>query len=155
MRMITALCGSAGIEWDLTEATEPELDAIRAWLDVYKAERRLLHGGAVVHADPSDPSWHVHGVVAPDRSRALFAVVATGTADAALPPAARLPGLDPERRYRVTPVVAGGDPTVVDAATPAWWTHGEVTASGTVLGETGLAVPLLAPENAVLLRVEG
>jgi alpha-galactosidase len=153
-RMITALFGSAGIEWDLTQASDDELAAVRAWIDLYKAERSLLHGGTVVRADPSDAAWLAHGVVSPDRSRALFAVVALGTADASRPAPVRLPGLDPDRRYRVSPVELGDGPAVGQAAPPPWWAAGRVVLPGAALEETGLAVPLLAPENALLLRVE-
>ncbi|WP_199721613.1 alpha-galactosidase [Cellulomonas rhizosphaerae] len=152
-RLVTALFGHAGIEWDLTRASADELAAVTRWTALYRSSRALLHGGVVVRGDSSDPAWITHGVVAPDRSEALFAVVALGTAEGALPPAVRLPGLDPERSYRVTVVDVGAEPTVVQPRPPAWWPGG-VTASGRVLAEVGFAAPLLAPENAVLLRCE-
>jgi len=152
-RLITALFGSAGIEWDLTEATPDELSAIARWTAVYRAERGLLHGGSVVRADVSDPAWLTHGVVSSDRSRALFAVAATGTAEAALPPPLRLPGLEPDRRYRVRVVELGGDATILQAAPPPWWSDPPVL-SGRVLREVGLPAPLLGPQDAVLLTCD-
>lgn len=151
-RCATAMFGSAGIEWDLTRATPEELDEVRAWLTEHVARRGLLHSGRVVRADCADPGVLVHGVVAADGREALFAVVALASAEAALPAPVRLVGLDPERTYRVRTV--GAPPLQVQAAPPPWFARGEVTLPGRLLTDVGLAAPLLAPENAVLLAVE-
>ncbi|ROS27868.1 alpha-galactosidase [Cellulomonas sp. PhB150] len=151
-RLVTALFGHAGIEWDLTRASADELAAVTRWTALYRSSRALLHGGVVVRGDASDPAWLTHGVVATDRSEALFAVVALGTAQGALPPVIRLPGLDPSRTYRVSVVDVGAEPTFVQPQAPPWWPG--TTLPGRVLAEVGLAAPLLAPENAVLLRCE-
>ncbi|SFR70495.1 alpha-galactosidase [Agromyces sp. CF514] len=152
-RMITALFGSAGIEWNLAEAAPHEREAVAGWIALFKRERGFLHSGVVVRGDDADPGVLGHGVVAPDGSRALYARVALDSAETALPAPARIPGLDPDRRYRVRPVEVGGPPPVIADAPPPWWAAGEVVLSGRVLGETGLAMPLLAPENALLLEV--
>ncbi|MBG0560182.1 alpha-galactosidase [Actinoplanes aureus] len=146
-RLATALFGSAGIEWDLTAATPAERAEIAAWIAEYKRLRPLLHTGVVVRADD-----RLHGVVAQDRSRAVYALVATGSPAAALPPPVRFPGLDPDRLYTVRPI--GTQPRVVQDAPPAWLAAGSVTLPGRVLAEVGLPVPLLAPERALLLAVE-
>ncbi|MDM8083748.1 alpha-galactosidase [Cellulomonas cellasea] len=151
-RCATAMFGSAGIEWDLTRAGADELDEVRAWVADHVAGRGLLHSGRVVRADSADPGVLVHGVVAPDGSAALFAVVALAAAEAALPAPVRLVGLDPERVYRVRTV--GAPPLLVQAAPPPWLARGEATLPGRVLVDVGLAAPLLAPENAVLLAVD-
>ncbi|MFF2371423.1 alpha-galactosidase [Agromyces sp. NPDC058110] len=152
-RMITALFGSAGIEWNLAEAAPHDLEAIAEWIALFQRERRFLHSGVVVRSDDADPGVLGHGVVAPDGSRALYARVALDSAQAALPAPARIPGLDPDRRYRVRPVEVGGPPPVIADAPPPWWAVGEVVLTGRVLGELGLAMPLLAPESALLLEV--
>jgi alpha-galactosidase len=151
-RCATALFGSAGIEWDLTSASEQDLADVTAWLTAHKLWRPLLHTGRVVRADSADPAVLVHGVVAPDASSALFAVVALGSPEAALPAPVRLVGLDPGRTYRVR--TTGPSPLQVQAAPAPWFAAGEVTLPGHVLAEVGLAAPLLAPEQAVLLAVE-
>lgn len=150
-RLATAFFGSAGIEWDLTEATDAELDVITAWATAYRERRDLLHSGRVVRADAADEATLVHGVVAPDRSSALFASVLLAAPEAALPPAVRLPGLDPERTYRVQVLDFGAETPRIDNSQPTWFTEG-VTLRGSVLGEVGLPPLLMAPENAVLLE---
>lgn len=148
-RLATAFFGSAGIEWDLTAATEDELDQVAGWIAAHRARRDLLHSGAVVHADTQDGEAQVHGVVGPDA--ALFAVVALTGAPRALRAPIRLVGLDPDRSYTVCPLVVGAAPKVIEDAAPAWLEAGEITLPGRVLMERGLEPPLLAPEQALLL----
>lgn len=150
-RMATALFGSAGIEWNLTTASDAERELIAAWIAEYKRLRPLLHSGTVVRADPADPALRLHGVVARDRCSAVYALVAIGSPRSALPPPVRFPGLDPERAYTVRPI--GTPPLSVQDAPPAWLAAGAVTLPGRVLTELGLPVPLLAPEQALLLEL--
>ncbi|MEU4424057.1 alpha-galactosidase [Actinoplanes sp. NPDC024001] len=147
-RLATALFGSAGIEWNLTAATPAERARIAAWVAEHKRLRPLLHSGRVVRAGD-----HLHGVVAQDRTQAVFALVTVGSPTVALPPPVRFPGLDPDRLYTVRPI--GTPPRVVQDAPPAWLAAGSVTLPGRVLAEVGLPVPLLAPEQALLLSVDG
>ncbi|WP_374945603.1 alpha-galactosidase [Agreia sp.] len=152
-RLATALFGHSGIEWDLTTASETDLAAIREWVSFYRDQRALLHSGVLVRADDSDPARQVHGIVAPDAAAAIFAIVTVAaTRDSAVAPLA-LPGLDPDRVYRVSPVKFGEGPRVLQEAPPAWWTQGEITLPGRVLVELGLAMPLLLPEQALVLQL--
>ncbi|MDR6907868.1 alpha-galactosidase [Agromyces sp. 3263] len=148
-RFATALFGSAGIEWNLAEASDAELDHIAAWASEYRRLRPLLHSGRVVRADPDDPARIVHGVVSADRTHGIFSMAMLGTARAALPPAIRMPGLDADRVYRVRRLELGPAPRTVQDAAPPWFEAGTIELTGRVLAEVGLAVPLLAPENAV------
>ena len=152
-RLATALFGHAGIEWDVTTLDPAEHEAVAEWVAAYKRHRGLLHSGDVVRSDAGDSARWVHGVVAADASSALFAVVAmTATRDAVEGPAT-LPGLDPAREYRVTPVRLGAWPRVVQDAMPPWWADGSVTMSGRMLAAAGIPMPLLAPEQALVLEV--
>ncbi len=153
-RLATALFGSAGIEWDLSRASEAELDSIAEWVARYKALRPLLHSGTVVRADPSDPALELHGVVSADRASAVFAYVALSAPRAALPAPIRFPGLDPDRRYRVSPMALGADPRTVQDAPPDWLGDGGITLLGSVLALVGLPAPLLSPEQAAVYIVD-
>jgi alpha-galactosidase len=152
-RLATALFGSAGIEWDLTQAAPAELAAIAEWIGQYKALRPLLHAGVVVRADPSDPAVELHGVVSPDRTVAVFAAVALAAPRSAVPAPLRFPGLDPARMYRVRPLSVGSAPHSIQDAAPPWLLNSEATFSGAVLDRVGLAAALLAPEQAALYSV--
>jgi alpha-galactosidase len=152
-RAATALFGHAGIEWDVTAAAPEERAALASWIGFYKRHRGLLHSGEAVHADHPDPTAAVHGVVAGDRSEALYAYVQLATSRFAVPAPARLPGLDPARSYLVEPVHPAGPPRTSQRLPPPWYAAGEVTLPGAVLGAAGLAMPALNPEQALLLRV--
>ena len=77
-RATTAMFGSFGIEWDLTEAGDDDLDRLADWVARYQRFRPLLHSGRVVRPESSDPSVLLHGVVAADRSRGAGRARAAG-----------------------------------------------------------------------------
>ncbi|MGR2753348.1 alpha-galactosidase [Agromyces arachidis] len=151
-RLATALFGSAGIEWNLATAGEEELAAVAAWTAEYRRLRGLLHSGRVVRADAADPAQAVHGVVAGDRRHAVFSVAMLADPSEALPPAVRLPGLDPDADYDVRVLDLGPVRTVQDAD-PPWFAAGDIRLPGRVLDVVGLPMPLLAPESAVVLEL--
>ncbi len=146
----TALWGHMGVEWDLTRASEAELSQLAAWIAFHKEMRGLLHTGEVVHADLANPALLLEGVVAQDRSDALYRLAALDHTLTWPPGRVTLPGLDPDRRYHVTaqppgPVLGGG------TWAPGWGAAG-VTLTGRVLAEVGIQSPLLQVDRLVLLR---
>ncbi|CAL9372725.1 Alpha-galactosidase [Streptomyces sp. enrichment culture] len=151
----TALFGHFGIEWDLTSAEPAELERLAEWVALYKELRPLLHSGTAVHGDHPDPAYSLHGVVAEDRSDALYALVAAGTSELYPTGPVRLPGLDPHAVYRVRPQAPGdvpdGNAHHWGAHLP-WWTPQGVELPGSVLAEAGVQAPVLYPERLVLLR---
>jgi alpha-galactosidase len=171
-RAATAIFGHLGIEWDLSAADDADLAELRDWVAFYKEHRPLLLSGDLVRLDDTQDGVHVHGVVAPDRSRALFAVVTLDTVYPDPPDRLRLRGLDAGRRYRLRPVFVHVTPTGLHP--PAWWgpppsdaqdygrpAHlpagdgfpGEVF-TGAVLEHLGVAAPRVHPDQVVLYRVE-
>jgi alpha-galactosidase len=149
----TALFASFGIEWDLTTASEAERKELGAWVALYKEVRELLHTGTAVRAPQHDPAFAVHGVVADDRSEALYALVQLTTPETSVPGVVRLPGLDPARSYRVSAQAPGDRPATRGLRPPAWLADG-VTLPGAVLEHMGLRAPALHPEQLLLVRVE-
>lgn len=153
-RAVTALFGHHGIEWDISGITAAERAELAAWVALHKRLRPLLHGGRVVRVDHPDPAVQAHGVVAHDRSHAVYAVSRLATSVAQVPGVVRLPGLDPARRYAVRPPTGVPEPAVLQFTEPGWLASGGgVTVRGSVLGVVGLQVPALHPEQALLLEV--
>ncbi|HET9302339.1 MAG TPA: alpha-galactosidase [Propionibacteriaceae bacterium] len=174
-RAATAIFGHFGIEWDLAAATAQELADLREWISFYKANRRLLMGGDTVRVDFPDPTVVAYGILAPDRSNAIYAVAFIGRSEVQLPGRLRLPGLDPHRRYRVRPIVVGRPPSGLSP--PPWWgaimsefePHGERRAlgwglpadggaglvlSGAALASAGVMAADMHPEHAILYQAE-
>lgn len=152
-RLATALFGWAGIEQDLTKIDEAERQAIVTWLACYQQLRPLLHSGTTVRADRGDSNTWVHGIVAADRSDAVFAIVAMSLPRDAVAESIRFPGLDPDRRYEVTLPDLGAAPSYFAVTVPEWISAGHVLTTGRVLATIGLAAPPLAPEQALVVRV--
>ncbi len=118
-RAATAVFGHLGIEWDLRKATAAELEELGQWIGFYKANRNLLLRGDLVRLDYPDAALNAFGVVAPDKSRAIYSFTAMDAYDAVLLGRLRFPGLDPSRRYRVAPAMVGRPPSGLRP--PLWW----------------------------------
>jgi alpha-galactosidase len=141
----TAFFGHLGVEWDLTTATDGELAELRNWIAEHRRLRNLLHTGTVVRSDHPDPALWLHGVVSPDRDRAVFAIVRLGTSVAAQPDHVMVPGLDPDRSYRVTPLDPSGQH-------PKPWAPTRPLI-GRVLELVGILPPVMNPESLVLFEL--
>jgi alpha-galactosidase len=153
-RMAACLFASAGIEWDITRCSATELEQVAQWISLYKRLRSLVHTGVMVHGDSADGGESMTGVIAQDRSRALYRLTRSETGDRAVPPPIRFDGLDPARRYRVSPVAELALPRTLDAIAPPWLTRGSIVLTGAVLQDVGVQSPLLAPSQALVLEVE-
>ncbi|WP_047894231.1 alpha-galactosidase [Micromonospora sp. RV43] len=154
-RAVTALFGHHGVEWDISAIDAGERAELAAWVALHKRLRPLLHTGRVVRVDHPDPAVQAHGVVAHDRNHAVYAVSRVATSAAQVPGAVRLPGLDPQRRYRVRPPAGVPEPALLELSPPGWlaWPGDGITVSGSVLGTVGVQLPALHPEQALLLEV--
>lgn len=146
-----ALWGNLGVEVDLLEASDAERAAIARWIAFHKEHRALLHSGVVVHADLPEAALRLEGVVAVDRSEALFALSLVERPRTWPPGRVGLPGLDDDRRYEVQAVFPG-EPAPVGVAQPPWLASG-VRLSGRMLRTVGVEAPTLDVDRSVLLRV--
>ncbi len=176
-RAATAVFGHLGIEWDLRRASAADLAELADWISFYKQHRDLLLGGDLVRLDFPDDALVAGGVVAPDKSRAIFSFALVDTHPSGTLGRLRLPGLDPSRRYRVSPVLVGRPPFGLHP--PRWWgvevdpsgepvgpgEHGArplrpvdvvagVVLPGSVLASVGLVEAPVNPDQAVLYLVE-
>jgi alpha-galactosidase len=151
-RAITAMFGHFGIEWDIRTAGPADIAELACAVDLYKTHRTLIHTGVAVHAELADPAYSLYGSVAQDGSEALFAFVSVATSTFETPGRIGFPGLNPSASYEVTVVFPSGDEDFMERAAVGWIASG-VTATGVVLAEVGLPMPILAPEHAILIRV--
>lgn len=143
-----AIWGHLGLELNLLEASDAELEALAGWIAFHKQHRDLLHSGTVVHADLADQSLRLEGVVATDGGEALYAFSVVERGITWPPGRIRLPGLLPGVAYRVEAVFPGGGG---GGQLPPWFETG-VTLSGRALGTVGVEAPPLHPDRSVVLR---
>ena len=149
-RAITALFGHAGIEWDITVCTAEEIETLKSWAKYYKENRGLIHSGKMIRVEQPDDQAFVHGVVAQDKSKAIFAYVALKGTSGSLPNSLRILGLDPNANYRVKLVEPAGEAFKIERQSPIWFDG--VTLTGAALEAIGLKTPVLAPEQAILVE---
>ncbi|MET3566018.1 alpha-galactosidase [Leifsonia sp. 563] len=153
-RLIVALTAHAGIEWDLQEADDDELDRIARWAEVYRELRGLIHSGRIVNADLADDATALTGIVAQDGSRALYTWARLVTSAPGQSGRVRFPGLDPDARYTVRVRDEFGPASRHQGADPSWITAalepGGVDLPGSVLADAGVPLPTLNPQQAML-----
>ncbi len=157
-RCAVALLGHFGIEWDIRELSDGEHAELATWIARFRRLRPLIQTGRTVGGGEDDPSApSMRGVVAPDRSEALYTVVTPRTTADTLA-RIRLQGLDPARCYRLTASVPKtlGPPWQV----PDWLRAPDLddggpapVFSGALLSTAGLEFPTFHPERAVVLHL--
>ena len=145
-----AIWGSLGLELNLLTLDDDTRARVADWVAFHKRHRILLHSGTVVHADGIDPACRLDGVVAPDRSEALFAFSVTERPRTWPVGRAGLPGLDDDRLYDVSAVVPDG--ARPPGAQPPWLADG-TRLPGRVLRAIGLEMPSLDPDRSMLFHV--
>lgn len=149
-----ALFGHVGIEWDLTTLNAQECADVADWIALAKRVRPLVASGTPLQVDTADPGLDVRGIVAPDRSRAYFTITQSQTLVASPAGRVRIPGLDPERRYRLRIVTPGGVVTE-PAQSPLAWAHHETVLTGTQLAVAGIRPPVQNPQQATVIELAG
>jgi alpha-galactosidase len=151
-RVATALFGHFGIEWDIASATDEDRAGLARGIALYKRLRPLLHTGDLITADHPDPSATVYGVVSDDRRHAVFSYVQLAMSRFETPVPALFPGLDRTLSYSVQAPEPAGPPSVRQRVSPPWMAGESAVFAGSTLTALGLAIPVLEPEQALLLE---
>jgi alpha-galactosidase len=151
-RAATALFGHFGLEWDLRRASTEDLAALAAWVDIYKELRPLLHAGRLVRRELEQGCAWLVGAVSEDLAQAVFCVSVVDRPVTWPMGAVLLPGLDPQRTYRVSVVNPEAATDYDERVHPGWWGRALVL-SGAALGAAGLQIPALNPDHAIVLKV--
>ncbi|WP_144782901.1 alpha-galactosidase [Microbacterium sp. BH-3-3-3] len=144
--------GHFGIEWDLTTLDERDRAVVGEWVALARRLRPLVATGRLVNVDVADPGLDVRGVVSADRDQAFFTIAQTQTLIASPAGRVRLPGLDPDRTYRVRLVTPGGlvqEP----AQSPLPWAHHDTELTGRQLAVAGIRPPVQNPQQAVVVEL--
>ncbi|MEO1405408.1 MAG: alpha-galactosidase, partial [Pseudomonadota bacterium] len=155
LRVATAMFGHMGMELDLRDETDEDLETLKAGIALHKQHRALLHSGNYHRLDTPE---HINavGVVAEDMSEALFSWCNLSSHRETLPGRIFFSGLDRDQSYRVriiwpAPVQSRSTPPVVEALDLAG--DGSILA-GDALMQMGIQVPLLYPETCLIWHLE-
>ncbi|NNE42339.1 MAG: alpha-galactosidase [Marinicaulis sp.] len=153
-RAATAIFGHMGLELNLFEESDEDLEILRHAVELHKKHRDLIHAGDFVRLDASD-YLNTVGVVAGDRQEALISCAKTGGHNMILPGRIRLTGLDENKRYRVriiwpTTSFSVTSPSIVEAVDLLG--DGREF-SGEALLVHGFQLPLMYPESCIVLHL--
>lgn len=155
-RGLTAMFFHLGIEWDLTNASDDELDALSALVALYVDKRELLHRGTFSYCDLAqslvDPSAVAYCTIAPDASEGLLCYAQLRTERHQTPDMVRVRGLDRDASYRVAVVDVPGGVHAMGRRQPDWLTSG-IVMRGVDLETIGIQPPAIVPESAVLFSL--
>lgn len=152
-RAVAAMFGAFGVEWNLLDATPDERDQLADLISLHKRFRGLLHTGTVIRHDHPDTTVEVHGVVAADRSEAVFAITRLNSAPTHHTSPIRFHGLDDAAAYEARLLDDIGEPLGLARRQPPW-VHGKLTATGRQLRVAGFHAPQLNPESSVILHLQ-
>lgn len=143
--------GHFGLELDIRALAPNDRLALSRWIGLYKANRDLLHRGAVWRGEAGDGvTWQAHG----SSAELLLFIYRIEPAAERYAPSLRLRMADPRRRYRVRyadqPRLAlfAGQAPFFDAL----GADGAVL-DGAWLAEAGLPLPPMPAESVVVIRL--
>ncbi|WP_193598041.1 alpha-galactosidase [Microbacterium sp. YJN-G] len=147
-----AAFGHFGIERDISRETDADRARIAAWVGFAKRIRPLVATGRVVHVDGTDAGIDVRGIVAPGGAQAVFTITQAATSIAYPAGRVRIPGLDPQKTYRLGVVVPGGEHA--DAGqSPLRWAQDGVALTGRQLAVTGIRPPVQHPGRTTVVEL--
>ena len=154
LRMAMAFFGHMGIEWNLLKEPDEALAKLAVWVAEFKKHRDWFAIDTCVHADSNDPAVRLDGMVMPNRDAAIYRFTQLTTSQTYPAAPVHLPGLDPERTYRVSPLDPSLDLTGLTngQSTLGWGNEEGVVLTGEALQRYGIRPPSLHPQQAVLLK---
>ncbi len=157
LRMAMAFFGHMGIEWNLLKEPQSDIDKLAEWVAEFKKHREWFAVDTVVHSDAADPAVRVDGVVMPNKKAGIYRFTQVTTSQTYPAAPVRLPGLDPDTVYVVSPLDVSLDlakQDITNGQSPlGWWNADGVKMTGRALATYGVRPPSLHPAQAVLFKV--
>lgn len=151
-RVLNALFGHAGIEWNINEANAEETEVLKKYIAFYKQHRNLLHSGTVVRSDEIVGSAYLYGTVALDKKEAIFTYMQLTSIDNFGPLVTTFDGLDKDSRYQISVVEELSANEFTQKSPPGWWPSLALT--GDHLAHIGVQLPVLKPESGLLFHIK-
>lgn len=157
MRASVVLFGHMGMEMDLRELTDEETVELKAMIALYKKHRQLVHSGNLLRLELPE-YMHGLGIVAQDKSEALFSYSLIASSSASLPDQFHFAGLEKQALYQldiIWPIKSGDHwpkASVFNFKTHLPDVDGKQF-SGEVLMQLGMQLPLLTPQSSLIFHL--
>ncbi len=150
-RAATAMFGHMGLELDLADEPEADVETLKRAIALHKQHRKLIHSGRYFRLDSSD-YLNAFGVVSDDGREALFSCAKTDGHSTTLPGRFRFAGLDDATRYRMrliwpTENVSITSPSIVERADLL---GDGIIVSGEAIGQHGVQLPLMYSDTCLI-----
>lgn len=155
MRAATALTGHMGLELNLLTEREADLVQLKSAIALHKQHRQLLHDSDIYRLDTA-PHHLASGVVARDKSEALFSFCYMWGDQHVLPGRLQFAGLDPARNYHLTLIWPDAWQAVKAPSLIEKLDLGGAGAvfSGAALMQAGMQLPHAQPETCLLFHLK-
>jgi len=155
MRAATALTGHMGLELNLLTEREADLVQLKSAIALHKQHRQLLHDSDIYRLDTA-PHHLASGVVARDKSEALFSFSYMWGDQHVLPGRLQFAGLDPARNYHLTLIWPEAWQAVKAPSLIEKLDLGGAGAvfSGAALMQAGMQLPHAQPETCLLFHLK-
>lgn len=154
-RGLTALFGHMGVELDPVKESTEEKEGFTKYIALHKQLRPLLHHGRTYRIDHHDTSLNIVGVVSENQQEAIYICSQLAMPTCSLSGNVRFDGLLPDAQYKISildqpaSLKSGG---LMKQLPP--WMASETIVYGEWLMKAGLAMPVLDPESALLLKLD-
>ncbi len=154
-RVATAIFGHMGMELDLRDEKDNDLEVLKAGIALHKQHRDLIHGGQFFRLASPD-NTNLIGCVSKTKDEALFSFAVTDIEPKTHPDRIKLGGLDAARRYRVCLSWPHYNPSI---STPSIVDHAKLNGDGSVfsgasLMQFGIQPPLTYPDTCLIYHLE-
>jgi alpha-galactosidase len=155
IRAGTAIMGHMGLELNLFDEKQADLDELKSAIALYKNHRDLLHSGTFVRLD-TPTHLNCVGVICVEQTQALFSVAYLKSQLEVLPDRVHFLGLNAQLNYRIQLVWPhGSSSSPVHSIVEALDLLGAgAIFSGAALIHLGLQLPLCKPETVLLFYVQ-
>ena len=143
-----------GLELDLTKIDAADMVIFQDAVQRYKDSRHLWHSGTFHRITTVDENLLGAATISEDQISARVVMMQIDRPRSVIPPNIAVPGLDPDRNYKVTME------TPLDVAKRASrrfdnpLMDGGFVMSGSVLGSAGIQLPVLYAQTGVALALE-
>lgn len=149
-RILTAFFANLGFEQNLLELNSDESTQLKAYIELYKKYRSLIHSGEFIRLNTIDNGQKIYGVVSHDKSQALFAVAQNGFPCNQIAGKLAIPYLDENITYQVKLLNSQQNTGYLMKKTVALCRE-DLELSGKVIGQIGIQLPIMHPQSILLI----
>jgi len=151
-RMLTHIFGHLGFEQNISTLVDNEREIVREYVDFYKQNCVFLHTNKNFRLDTVSKNLFVNGVVDNIKNRALVLISQLDMPCNTLSENLKIRYLDKNKKYNVKIVFSPKTNVSHLMKKQPTWMEKEFVASGDILVNIGLPLPVIDPQSAYLIE---